>query len=561
MKRRQFFKNSSILASPFVVDTFFATLVNSFCQQALAESNGQQTSRNYVNIMMPGAPMRYIFDHWLKTSESDGAIQYNAMTGNSYKYTGNAVSGVDVKYFTYNQMMVPHLFSQSVNLSSGAANISSLLDNMLVMRGYGTGVDGHAANSMKQIAPLGGVPSLTGLVADNSSKTFEAIQVPSRNVFSSFVSKKGKALNILPINSSLKTLLEGFRNPIYGMEARALKDRNVQAFDKAKRNLASKGASNNPASEILNASLTNAETLMKKGINNLDGYMEEALPRYQRVIFEALRTVNIPGVSDKEIVTTANAIGATAPNRFQWGLQSGDIYLFGPDYDMREGIKNSVIALIAEGLAVAEYVINESLAQSVEIMAAGVDNFLVPRWENGSTNYTTPVGPANLSMILDQHATGAFPNVLVFNGYYRGLTAGVLELISKLKAKNNFTNTLIQFTSDFGRITRSGESGSDHGFNQMISSVIGGAITNGPYVVGNVLRSGVNGDYAGTQGLGAPITDYNQKGRPTPLAPAATVAELLNVEHNPYSNLAAPLVKIKNGKLEYQYGKGAIVES
>jgi hypothetical protein len=151
--------------------------------------------------------------------------------------------------------------------------------------------------------------------------------------------------------------------------------------------------------------------------------------------------------------------------------------------------------------------------------------------------------------------------VFAFNAYYRGITAGILELISKLKAKNTFANTLIQFQSDFGRITRTSNTGSDHGFNQMVTSAISGGFSGGPYVVGNVSRTGLNGDYAGTQGLGASIKDYNQKGRPTPMAPASTVAELLAVDHNPYANSAAPLVKIKNGKLEYEFGKGAIVET
>lgn len=540
--------------SPLFLDAFLTTLMNDFCTRAMAESNAQSTARNYINVMMPGAPMRYMFDHWLKTGSSDGELQFNPMTSNSYTYSGNNISGVGIKYHTYNGMMVPHLFSQNVQLSGGPSSISALLDNMLVIRGYGTGVDGHTANSMKQMAPLGGVPSLTGLVADNSSKIFEAVQAPARGQFTSFISQKGKAVNVLPINDPLKTLLVGFGKPST-QEARSLKERNADAFDRAKRTLASRGAESNAASKILNSSLSNAESLMKKGIGNLDAYMQEALPRYQKVVTDAVRTINIDSISVNPVVTNSSS-----ENRFNWGMQSGNIYLVGPDYDLRNALTNTFIGVYAEGLAMAEYVINENLAQSVEIMASSLYNFFVPRFESAS-DYNTVVPAANLELILDMHATGSHTNVFAFNAYYRGITAGILELISKLKAKNTFNNTLIQFTSDFGRITRSNSTGSDHGFNQMITSAISGAFSGGPYVVGNISRTGLNGDYAGTQGLGASIKDYNQKGRPTPLAPASTVAELLAVEHNPYANLASPLVKIKNGKLDYTFGKGAIVES
>ncbi len=542
------------------MESFLATIANDFCTRANAEALSQSTARNYINVLMPGAPMRYMFDHWLKTGASDGELQYNPMTGNSYSYSGNSISGVTMKYHTYNNMMVPHLFSQNVQLSSGSTSISTLLDNMLVMRGYGTGADGHTANAVKQIAPLGGVPSLTGLVADNSSKIFEAVQSPGRGSYTSFVSQKGKAVNILPINDPLKTLLVGFGKPA-SMEGRSLKERNADAFDKAKRSLASKGGASSNASKILNSSLSNAETLMKKGIGNLDAYMQEALPRYQRIVGDAVRTINIDSISTMPIVASADQIlNDAGGNRFNWSMQSGDVYLFGPDYDMRNSLANAFINVYAEGLAMAEYVVNENLAQSVEIMAGSLVNFFVPRVESAS-GFKTPVAAANLELILDMHGTGSHTNVFAFNAYYRGITAGILELISKLKAKSTFANTLIQFQSDFGRITRTNNTGSDHGFNQMVTSAISGGFTGGPYVVGNVSRTGVNGDYAGTQGLGASIKDYNQKGRPTPMAPAATVAELLSVDHNPYANTAAPLVKIKNGKLEYEFGKGAIVET
>jgi hypothetical protein len=109
-----------------------------------------------------------------------------------------------------------------------------------------------------------------------------------------------------------------------------------------------------------------------------------------------------------------------------------------------------------------------------------------------------------------------------------------------------WSETVLQITSDFGRITRADGGGSDHGFNQMITSVYSGIIKT-PLVIGNIYQTYNNGygaGYAGTQGVGAPIEGYNQSGRPTPVMPASTVAALLRVSKNPFENLAAPLVKI-----------------
>ena len=146
------------------------------------------------------------------------------------------------------------------------------------------------------------------------------------------------------------------------------------------------------------------------------------------------------------------------------------------------------------------------------------------------------------------------------NQYYRGITAGVLELIEQLKKtkianKDIWSNTVIQFTSEFGRSARNNGSGSDHGFNQMISSVLSGEVLNGPHVVGNVLTSPT----LGTQGIGAPIENYNQKGLPNPVMMASTLAAVLKISPNPFANVAAPLCEFENGVLKVKYPGKLIV--
>jgi uncharacterized protein (DUF1501 family) len=123
------------------------------------------------------------------------------------------------------------------------------------------------------------------------------------------------------------------------------------------------------------------------------------------------------------------------------------------------------------------------------------------------------------------------------NSYYRGLTAGILELKDQLGA-TLWENTVVQIQGDFGRSAKADGSGSDHGFNQMVTSAFSGAFTNGPIVIGNIKQSGSEEKYSGTQGMAAGIPGYNQKGMPSPSMAASTITALLGVPHNPFANTA-----------------------
>ncbi|MNT35536.1 hypothetical protein D3C72_1715670 [compost metagenome] len=111
----------------------------------------------------------------------------------------------------------------------------------------------------------------------------------------------------------------------------------------------------------------------------------------------------------------------------------------------------------------------------------------------------------------------------------------------------------MQIQGDFGRSARADGTGSDHGYNQMVTSAFSGAFTNGPIVVGNIKQSGSEEKYSGTQGLAAGIPGYNQKGMPSPSMAASTITALLGAPHNPYANTAEPLVSLLNGRLSALY--------
>ncbi|WP_413290527.1 hypothetical protein [Bdellovibrio sp. HCB337] len=539
LNRREFLVGAGSLgASAFLlnpVEMLMKSMSAGFIQQAQASATLGGDPRNYVNVMLAGAPSRYVFDQWIRTNESDPAIIANPMVATKYINSGGRAAGLEYATFNMNGVLVPHMFSHNVMSGDGSQRpLTDLLKNTLVIRGYGSGLDGHPFNAQQQQAPVGGISSLAGCAADYSKKYFEAVQWPDRGAYQSYTSIEGKALNKIAGNTPLNSLMEGF-GPASATAARNVRERNQAAFDKASAVLKSYANSSGFGASSLNTNLDNATTLMKKGISGIDGYWSQAVARYQTVIQGSMRMSGLVGISDLALISNEGV---------QWKVATaGENFIVNKDFDMRNAIATmSAATFMAQGFALAEYILKEGLGTSVEIFAPDIPNVTLAKQGVGGTGVHT--------VINDMHETGAMASLVICTAFYRGLSAAILELSRQL-GPAGWGNTVLQVMGDFSRSARADGSGSDHGFNQMTTSVFSGAITNGPFVVGNIRRSGLNTTtYAGTQGMGAEIDGYNQKGMPTPVMAASTVANLLNIPKNPYENIAAPLVKLENGQLK-----------
>jgi hypothetical protein len=515
-------------------------------RKAQAESSGVDGVRNYINIIMPGAPSRYAFDHWLRTNTTDPGLQYNPMVSTKFVNSGGRAAGVINEYFNYRGLLVPHMFSHNVYNSAGAQRpLTDLLNHMLVIRGYGTGFDGHPFNATAQQSPVGGVASVGGMAADESVKTFEAVQWPDRGDFGSFASLNGKALNKLS-GAPLTNLMEGFGGPAAGRTAgRSVKDRNIAAYELAQARLNAYAKSDSAGASIVAKNLTNATALMKKGIADVDSFWGPAVARYRAVIENSLRQSGLAGISDMALISTQDVTWKLHVAAGNFGL------VLSADYDLRSALPTvQAPDTLAEGLALAEYTLKKGLVTSLDLQAGHMNGWVVKQAGTGVVS--------SQQVIHDMHESGAAAGLFYATTYYRGLSAGLLELIDQLKGttingKTVWSETVVQLISDFGRSARADGSGSDHGFNQMVTSVFSGAFSNGPFVVGNIAQAGHGGGYTGTQGIGVAISGYNQNGRPTPVAASSTVAALLRLPKNHYENLAAPLVKLNGDQLVAVY--------
>ncbi|MCB0393103.1 MAG: DUF1501 domain-containing protein, partial [Bdellovibrionales bacterium] len=180
----------------------------------------------------------------------------------------------------------------------------------------------------------------------------------------------------------------------------------------------------------------------------------------------------------------------------------------------------------AEQFALVEFVVTNDLSRSITICPRSISGIMI----NG--------GRAN--MIFDQHNVGCIISYYLNSMYYRALSACLLELIEILKSQGKFQDTVIDVGGEFNRNPRNNGSGADHGSAGGSMALYTGML-NSPMVLGNIYRDR-GGNYSGTWGQGAPISQY---GIPLDIGHwGSTIATLLGV---PSPVTARPSIVSVNG--------------
>ena len=517
-------------------------LIKSLLRTSQAEASGLISPRYYLNIFLTGGPPRWQFDHWLKTSPAEPDVIPTSYTASAFKWnsTTRQITGFENKTSLYNGVLVPHLFE-----TLGAEGKKALLDSMLVIRGYGSKVDGHGTNANLQVYPLAGAPTISGLVAARSDRSFEAIQFPSRIGFP-FAADKSIGVNGLNSANPIEELLKPVSNPTN--KPRAIRVANKEIFDNLRAQLntipdASK------AVDIAKSSLNNSYKLLEGNWGDLTTTWATLLNDYETVIHNACRSMNVPHVNATPEGQPLQAISDESPVYYY--EPSGVKTMLEKGKNLITMTTNMSIANAAANFALAEFCITNNLASVLEMNLGRTEDLkLDPNAAYSASNSFEQGG--------DMHGTGGYTAAYTMSLYYRGVMAGLLLFRDRLMAAGKWNNTVVQFLSEFDRTSYTGGGGSGHGFQQMISSVISGAITGGPYVVGNISKLPQQGE--GTQGLGLPIDNYISNEMPTAATMASTVTAILAVDRNPWKNIAPPLVSLNgNGTLNYLYGKGKLI--
>ena len=527
-------------------------LVAAIVKEALnGTAHAEQPAGNYILMAMGGAPPRWIFDQMLNPGGE--AINPSPMAATKYTIGADGrVSGASYQTINYKGAHVSALFGTNVGTPGGGTRpFSDLLDNMIVVRGYGTGADGHPTNLAKQTFPLGTAGSLSGNVADQSTALFKAIQFPNFGGGSGYFSLKGTGLTVPyysgPSTNYLTQLLKPFGGRGETPSITRVRDRYQDLIASAKTVLA--GDMTWHRSEFSSVSTDHEQALakIKSGISGLTDAWPGLYSKYVSILEYAFKDRATPGYTANPIVPT----GDTGTIESPWAVFADQgISIAAPGQDIRDWCNAPEVGGIAATFALCEFVMTQGFCNAYEMSIVQPTNLALSLIRTGDTLFASPQAVKS-SLVYDQHGTGIMTGVYLNSCLFRALGGATLELIAQLKAKSMFDRTVIHWTQEFGRLPRNSGAGADHGFDGMISSLITGRHTSGPMVLGNILANGTRGNfpegYSGCFGYKS-ATEVN--GKPvymTPAHVASTLSLLLNLPENPWQNVAEPLIAIEGG--------------
>lgn len=514
----------------------FDAFVRDLLLGASAEAAGAVTERSFVNLNMGGGPPRYMFDHWLRTRDDEPALVVSPYNANAFVHdAAGRVSGTEERLFRFREHLVPHLFS-----TFEAAERERFLDGFLVVRGYGSGIDGHGLNSQLQQHPLSSAPSISGHVADHSGRIFQAVRMDGGG---RFLSAKGISINDVHRANPLGSLLGAL---LADGPTRRLSQTYGEAFDEVRAAL---GAlpSRSTAQRIAVGNLERSHSLLESSLRDFEEQWPLLVAKYEAAIGPALRDLRVPGIS----VSLDGAMDLSfevdeSDPRFDSGV--GSVGYLSAGANVCRLAEHATVGL-ADKLALAEYGIKNRLVSAFELQVGNVRNL----------NASAGGGRSLFDLGNDMHGGGGYVVFPAMTMFHRATVAGLLLFSRELEAAGQWSNTLVRLSSEFDRKISVRGTGSGHGTEQMITSVFSGAFTGGPYVVGNVAGPSPESGIA-TQGVALPIENYSVAHRPTPIMVASTLNALLGIEHNPWRNFQAPLVGLRADRtLELPFGAGRMI--
>jgi hypothetical protein len=506
-------------------------------QNAQADAAGIISPRYYVNMFFPGGPVRFQWDHWLRTNASDPPIALAPAAATNFTYNAGTrqFTGFEHRTFDYNGVLVPQFFK-----SLNAADQAAFLDSFLVIRGYGTGIDGHTNNSNAQTLPFSGMASLSGLLADHSNRSYRAVQAGARGG-GNFSSATSVGLNVVSSSVPLRDLL----GPVATASTlRTLRSAHVDVFSSL-RSLLNTAAPDSRAMQIAKGTLNDSYRLLQGNFVNFATEWPTLVSDYQTAFDNGVQSAVLPGINSTldgsqrlQLISDGSALFNLDNN------PTSNLYTAGQDINTL--LDQATLADIGPAFALAEYCIRNDLISSLELMFDRLRKVRV-----------SPGGLASQAHNHDCHMSGAAIIVLMKASLFSGFTQALLLLRSRLVAAGKWKDTVIHTIGDFDRSISADGLGAGHGFDQMISSVFSGVITGGPYVVGNVLQQ--TGYEKISMGTAAVIPGYSND-VPKPTMMASTVFPLLGCPKNPWQNLASPLISLQpDGKLKLPFGPGKLV--
>lgn len=521
--RRALLKNILVgtgLCSSGAFNTFLTSMMVGFAQKANAQAAGDDPAfeeMKFISLVMAGGLPRYYWDLPMKPSDSDTLIA-NPMVATRFNKSGSQIT---TEYATtkINGYNMPWIWSGQMPTIGGTVAMKELAQHMLIMRGIDLQIDSHEIDRFRQVAPVPGGISLSGLVADHSNTPIPAI---GRNGGGSYYQgEKGIAYLEMGGTNPLSAALAPF-SPMSSM----LSMNNAQvesAIDAALIRMQKNSQDKNKFLPSTFSSRFNAKKLMLRKFGDLQSQYTTLLNKYRSLItrsFSPTDALKLAGVEDLIVSGTRDGRQRFLENEYYSGASIQSLT-----------DNQTFIAELAEGMAIAEYMVINGLSSSVNIQSGNFANLICDEAFNKVTQKIARTN-SRMAYSTDVHFTGTEIGVVLFTRYYRAISACLYELMARLKETkvasggNLFDKTVMTVTSDFNRLPRLDASGADHGWQGSNFTVISGAIDE-LQVVGNVKTTDVN--KRGTWGIAGGLTELG--GREAIIGNAAsTVANILDIK-------------------------------
>lgn len=530
-------------------------------------SSQPESIRSYVQFNLYGAPSRWFFDQVLRPRDSDAFIPAVGMYNRIDSTGGPMATGSyqDVKLRGFN---MPHLWGNEVAAAGGGTRpMADLMNHMLIVRGCDIGTNGHPLANFQQVCPSPFGPSLTGLVADASSRSIPALCVGRAPAADAYRAPRGTSLVSIPHDHPdyISFLLEPFSQASAG---------GGEASSRAAEALAQDLSRANPTLSPLYGDRQRAEKMLKESFGKFSQVFGPLVAKYDDLFHRSLHLSPVAGVTDRPIP------GARFPFK---GPFSGDPQAaIAPYYldrkilcggDLREMFLRARCNYLAKQFAIAEFALTERLSSSILLTSPDpleqanyilteLDAFDYTRLDElleeqnaaaGQSIYRS--GPivrqgAGYKLLHDSHETGWLVNTVSCTMFFRGFASCLAELIDRLKAAPGqsagslFEETVLHVASEFDRYPKSEGARFTHSPRAHVTSFFSGLIPE-PAILGNI-KVGNKSKPEGTMGFAAPVKELGSAVSLQNIA--STVSEMVGVAK--IDPEARSLVSVNRNRLE-----------
>lgn len=480
------------------------SLVDGLISKAQAAETGQEVG-NLIDIHLDGAPTDWMIKS--KNPRGQGNFINNEQLKTAFTAGGvtastreHRVSPLNVNGITYH---LPPLWHSQLPLSGGGSIAASQLWKHCLQTHNTMQGDGHLVNQVRWMKPSDGDTSLSGRVADLSSRAIPAVAMEPTRKDSYKSSRVSQVLTSGGAQNPLINVLAPFDRPANELPGEFLNRR--QAMDvavmRALNLLRIAAASKNPGTENLFALRHTAEQTIRTGVSGVLNTYPALKAKYEGIIdrcVQAAQGVSNPvaGVGDRAISPSANRemilIGEPVTYVNMNGADVRTIFRT----QAQAGAAATTLEYMAKGCALAESLIVNGFSNFVMFSEFSARNLYYPetrRYADNSLVGTNVV--ANYG--LDQHNEGGLLSLVVNTFIHHALISCVYELMDCIRRAGQWENTVIMTQGEFGRSPRQADvMGSDHGWEGAGSTLFSGKLSR-PFILGN-LTSNTNGQYIGT---------------------------------------------------------------